>query len=174
VSRFLAALAASLCVFASSAWAQLGPAPSWRLTQGLADSCSSTSGLEMPGVYINAPVPASEQGTLSAPGNPALGYTQDTSFTGVGLNSFTVFLNAPYAYALPPNTPITLSVTTFNEPNFTGGVAYVSTITWNCTTGALVNDRAAQPVPTLGHAALVLLLLALLGIGARAAARRRA
>lgn len=115
----------------------LGPNPSWQLTQGVPASCSASGGLSMPGVDINvSPGPASEQGVLSAPGNPNLGYTVDTSFSGVGTFAFTVFLNAPYA--LPANTPLTLSVTTYNGPNYTGGVSYVSTITWDCTTGALV------------------------------------
>lgn len=166
------ALAVSFGLFAAPAWAQLGPAPSWRLTQGLAGSCSSTSGLSMPGVYINAPAPASEQGTLSAPGFPSLGFTLDDSFTGVGLYGFFVFLSDPYN--LPPHTPLTLSVTTYNQPNLAGGVAYVSTITWNCTTGVLLNGGPAEPVPSLGHAALALLMLTLLGLGARTAARRRA
>lgn len=122
----------------------LGPNPSWQLTQGAAASCSAASTLFMPGVEINvAPGPASEQGVLSAPGNPNLGYTQDTSFSGVGTFGFTVFLNAPYS--LPANTPLTLSVTTYNGPNYTGGVAYVSTATWDCTTGALISLVSGVP-----------------------------
>ena len=121
-----------------------GPSPSWQLTQGAPASCSASSTLFMPGVEINvAPGPASEQGTLSAPGNPNLGYTTDSNFTGVGTFSFFVFVNP--SYSLPANTPLTLSVTTFNGPNFTGGVAYVSTITWDCTTGALVTAAPAMP-----------------------------
>ena len=114
----------------------LGPAPSWQLTQGAVNSCSSSSGISMPGVEINAPSASSEQGVLSAPGYPNLGYTTDSNFTGVGTFSFFAFVNP--SYSLPANTPLTLSVTTFNGPSFTGGVAYVSTITWDCTTGELV------------------------------------
>lgn len=126
----------------------LGPAPSWQLTQGAVNSCSSSSGISMPGVEINAPSASSEQGVLSAPGYPNLGYTTDSNFTGVGTFSFFVFVNP--SYSLPANTPLTLSVTTFNGPNFTGGVAYVSTATWDCTTGALISLVSGVPtVPVM-------------------------
>lgn len=122
----------------------MGPSPSWQLTQGVASSCSDSGTLFVPGVDVNvSPGPASEQGVLSAPGFPNLGYTSDTSFAGVGTFGFTVFVNAPYN--LPANTPLTLSVTTYHGPNFTGGVAYVSTATWDCTTGAIISLVSGVP-----------------------------
>jgi hypothetical protein len=128
----------------------LGPAPSWQLTQGLANTCNSTFGFSLQGVQVNIPSgQASEQGTLSAPGNPNLGFTTDGAYgPNVGtLGGFFVFANAPYS--LPANTPLTLSVTTYNGTSFTGGVSYVSTITWDCTTGALVAQTTvcATPLP---------------------------
>ncbi|MGE0361400.1 MAG: hypothetical protein AB7R67_11805 [Vicinamibacterales bacterium] len=117
--------------------AQVGPAPSWVLTTGAVDSCVDDD-VFLPGVSINVPSPlfASERGILSAPGFPNLGYTQDSSFQGVGAFGFTVFTDP---YSLPANTPLTLKVTTFNQPNFAGGAAYVSVLTWNCTTGAIID-----------------------------------
>ncbi|MCU0599425.1 MAG: IPTL-CTERM sorting domain-containing protein [Desulfobacterales bacterium] len=136
----------------------MGPAPSWRLNQGVAGICSSTSGFFLPGVEINVPdEPASEKGVLSAPGYPNLGFTQDSSFTGVGTFSFYVFVSTPYS--LPPNTPLTLRVTTYNGPNFTGGVAYVSTITWDCTTGELISRK----VPTLNEWGMIIMSLLMAG-----------
>lgn len=128
----------------------LGPAPSWQLTQGAPGTCSSTDGFSMPGVEINIPSgAASEQGTLSAPGYPSLGYTVDGAFGPfVGPHSFFVFVSAPYS--LPANTPITLSVTTYNGTGYAGGVSYVSTVTWDCTTGALIVTETADcpnPLP---------------------------
>ena len=129
----------------------MGPPPSWRLNQGAAGTCSSTSGFLLPGVEINVPgEPASEQGVLSAPGYPNLGYTLDTSFTGVGTFSFFVFVSTPYS--LPSNTPLTLTVTTYNGPNYTGGVAYVSTITWDCTTGELISRK----IPSLNEWGMII------------------
>jgi hypothetical protein len=66
---------------------------------------------------------------------------------------------------------LTLSVTTYNGTNFTGGVSYVSTITWNCTTGAVIKGSAA-PAPALSHLVLVLLSLTLLALGGLHLSRR--
>jgi hypothetical protein len=131
----------------------LGPAPSWELSQGTPGTCSSTGGFVLPGVEINIPEgQASEQGVLSAPGHPNLGYTLDTAFGPfVGSASFFVFVSTPYS--LPANTPLTLSVTTYNGTNYTGGVAHVSTITWDCTTGELVHPTS---VPTLNEWGMII------------------
>jgi hypothetical protein len=148
----------------------LGPAPSWVLTQGAANSCSGTD-IFLPGVQINAPSPASERGTLTAPGQSNLGFTTDTNFTGVGTFGFTVFTGGPYT--VPPNTWLTLSVTTFNGPNFTGGPAYISEITWNCTTGAVIPNPNGVAVPALSEAMLAALALAFAALGAVLLYRKR-
>lgn len=116
----------------------LGPAPSWQLTQGAAATCTVGANFGLPGVEINIPSgQASEKGVLSATGFPNLGTTIDTAFGPfVGPAGFTVFATAPFS--LPPNTKLTLTVTTYAAANFAGGTAYVSTITWDCTTGAVV------------------------------------
>jgi hypothetical protein len=129
---FLLILVLSASVFTTFA---LGPAPSWQLTAAPADVCTGDV-IFIPGMTINAPSPASELGTLSAPGEPNLGFTQDTSFSGVGVFSFAVFTGS---FSLPDNTLLTLSVNTYAGPNFTGGIVYNSTMTWNCTTGEIIS-----------------------------------
>jgi hypothetical protein len=147
----------------------LGPVPSWQLNQGAPNTCSAEVGFFLPGVETNIPEGvASEQGVLSAPGQPNLGSTSDIAFgPWVGPVGFFVF--AP-GYSLPPNTLLTLSVTTYDGPNFTGGISHVSTITWNCTTGAVVSGPAV-PAPALSPLALLLLSLALLALGTRRSRR---
>lgn len=124
----------------------LGPAPSWELSLGAAATCTVDGGFSLPGVSINAPSPASERGTLNAPGFPNLGFTQDTNFTGVGSYGFFVFATAPYT--LPANTPLTLTVTTYPQPNYQGNPAYISSVTWNCTTGAVLALSNGVPLPS--------------------------
>lgn len=153
--------------------AALGPAPSWQLNQGAPNTCSSTGGFPMPGVEINIPTgQASERGVLSAPGNPSLGFTQDSAFGPfVGPSSFFVFVSAPYS--LPANTPLTLEVTTYTGVNQTGAIAFVSRLTWNCTTGVVIPDGPTEPIPTLSEVALALLVLTMLVMGAGSLRRRR-
>ena len=126
-----------------------GPAPSWQLTTAPAGVCSDDD-VTIPNVDVNVPSPlfASEQGTYSAPGFPNLGFTTDTSFQGVGTFNFTVFTDP---YVLPANTPVTLTVTTYNGPNFTGGVAYVSSMIWDCTTGAIISLTNGVPGETCSN-----------------------
>ncbi|GEM_PF-3859944 len=133
----LAVFAVTMTVFA------LGPAPSWQLNLAPAGVCTDDD-VFIPGVEINAPSPASELGTYSAPGFPNLGYTQDSNFTGVGTFGFTVFTDP---YVLPANTQVTLTVTTYKGPNYTGGVAYISSMTWDCTTGVISSLTNTEVLP---------------------------
>jgi len=52
-----------------------------------------------------------------------------------------------------------------------GGVRYVSTITWNCTTGAVIRVRRRLPL-TLSHLLLWLLSLTLPTLGRMRFSRR--
>lgn len=143
-----APVALALLVFASwsasSVHAQISVPPYWMLTQGAAATCADDD-VFLGGVFINVPGPtsASEFGNLSAPGFPHLGFTQDSSFQGVGTFGFTVFTDP---FVLPAGTPITLTVRTFDEPDFQGRVAFLSCVTWNCTTGAIVSIYSGSPL----------------------------
>ncbi len=106
--------------------------PSWEILEGEPNSCADTDGFSIQ-VYINNPAAASEQGQLTVPGYGQVGYTTDSNFSGIGTFSFFIFNTVDYS--VPAHTPLTLTVTTYNLPNFAGGVSYVDTMTWDCTTG---------------------------------------
>ncbi len=111
--------------------------PSWEILEGKPDSCfSDGSGGFMIMVEVQASALASEKGQFVVPGYGQVGYTQDNAFSGAGVFSFMMFASAPYS--VPDHTPVTLTVTTYNGTNFTGGVSYVSTLTWDCTTGETI------------------------------------
>jgi hypothetical protein len=145
--------------------------PSWALNAGVPNSCSGTSGGALfTTVNINNPAAASEQGVLFANGPGVIGSTFDTSYTGVNPSvGFTIFLSA--TYNLPAHTPIRLTITTFNLPNYLGGVSYVDTNWWDCTTGLFVPGPTAN-VPTLSEWALIVMSLAVLAIGIVVVRRR--
>jgi len=165
----LSAAQSSAPLPAAAAAGTLGPVPSWKLNQGAPDTCNVQGSLFLEGAETNIPVgQASEQGVLRALGHPNLGTVMDTAF-GPHVGPVLMLISAG-PYALPPNTPLTLTVTTYNGTNFTGGISYVSTITWNCTTGAVIQRVA--PAPALSHLVLSLLGLTLLTLGGLRLSRR--
>ena len=82
-------------------------------------------------------------------------------------------------YSVPPGTPLTITTTSHAAPGAQGAPTYISTMVWNCTTGAPLSivNQAPPPraVPTLGAAwmALVAALLLLSGVRAVRTLERR-
>src|ERR1022692_3938517 len=117
---------------------------------------------------------------------PAIGTIEEfTDETGSNVGPFTgnysTFHILSFGGGLPPNTPITITLTTYTGHSLSGAVSFVSSLQFDCTTGTILNlngtsPDAAPPIPTLGDAALVALagmlaLLSLLAIRRRRVAR---
>ena len=107
-----------------------------------------------------------------------------TDETGANLGAYNAayptFQIKPFGGGLPPNTKITITVTTYTGPSKTGSISFVSRIVFDCTTGEVLQSSPANPavsIPTLSPVALVAMttLLALLGTAMlRRPTRRRA
>lgn len=114
---------------------------------------------------------------------PSVGLIEEfTDNTGNNLGSFRGrfpnFHIKPFGGGLPPNTPITITISTYTDANLTGSVNWVSSLTFNCTTGRVLRapGRMVAAVPSLSPVALAAtagLLVVLGAISLRRAKRAR-
>lgn len=133
--------------------------------------------------FINATAQTSANVRVSSSAvNPNL-LEQFTDNTGVNVGLFNAvypnFHILGFGGGLAPNTPLTISIATYTGPNLSGTVTFTSTMTFNCTTGAIMRLAQDPPpprpaVPALGNAGLALLALLLALAGALASRKRSA
>ena len=129
---------------------------------------------------INVDTAASADVKVTA---PSVGLIEEfTDQTGANIGPydapFSSFHILAFGGGLPPNTPITITVTTYTGPNLSGSVSSTSSLTFDCTTGRVLRApvRAVSEVPSLSPLALAAtagLLLVLGAISLRRASRDR-
>ena len=132
--------------------------------------------------FINVTGVASADVTVTVPGVGTI--EEFTDETGANLGAYNAayptFQIKPFGGGLPPNTKITIIITTYTGPSKTGSISFVSRIVFDCTTGEVLQSSPANlaaSIPTLSPVALVAMttLLALLGTAMlRRPTRRRA
>jgi len=121
---------------------------------------------------------ASADVKVTAPGVGLIEEFTDETGTNIGpyKAQYPTFHILPFGGGLPPNTPITITITTYSASNLAGRITSASSLTFNCTTGAVLAapSNATEPIPTLSSFAVAATVGLLLLIGALALRRARA
>jgi hypothetical protein len=134
--------------------------------------------------FIDVTAQASADVKVSAPGVGTIEEFTDETGKNIGPYNavFPAFQILAFGGGLAPNTPITITITTYSGPSLSGSSTFVSLLEFNCTTGAVFLTQpppsSAFPAPTLSALGLTTMatLLALIGAGMlrRPARARRA
>jgi hypothetical protein len=129
--------------------------------------------------FINVDNQASTDVRLAVPVIGAIEEFTDETGSNVGPfeGNYSTFHILSFGGGLPPNTPVTITLTTYTGHSLAGVVSFVSTLKFNCTTGTILtlngsDSDALFPIPTLGDATLVA-LSGLLSVAGLLAIRRR-
>jgi len=147
---------------------------------GLAGTCGGSAFTV--NTYINVTAQASADVKVSAPVVGTIEEFTDETGKNIGPYSATypMFQILAFGGGLAPNTPITITITTYSGPNLSGLVTFVSSLEFNCTTGTVLafqpGASSAVPAPTLsplGLAATAVLLVLLGAAMLRRPARER-
>ena len=120
--------------------------------------------------FINVTPTASADVKVTAPGVGLIEEFTDETGANIGPYNATFpgFHILAFGGGLPPDTPITITITTYTGANLTGSVSTTSSLTFNCTTGTVlfVPVNTGLQVPALAPFALAATaaLLLLLGV----------
>ena len=141
---------------------------------GLAGTCGG-SAFDV-NTFINVTSVTSTDVKVAAPGVGTIEEFTDETGTNIGQYNaiYPAFHILPFGGGLAPNTPITITITTYPGATLTGPVSSRSSLVFDCTTGVVLAPRSTgENIPSLSGWALAA-TAALLGLIGAAALRRPA
>ena len=143
---------------------------------GLAGTCGG-SAFDV-NTFIDVDTFASADVKVDAPGVGLIEEFTDETGTNLGPYNavYPTFHIRAFGGGLPPNTPISIAITTYSGPSLAGSVSSRSTLVFDCTTGIVLapaRGGVPEPIPSLSGWALAA-TAALLGLIGAAAFRRPA
>jgi hypothetical protein len=132
---------------------------------GLAGTCGGNA-FDV-NTFINVNTLASAFVKVSATGVGTIEEFTDETGQNIGPYNdlYPTFQIPSFGGGLPPNTLITIAISTYSGPNLSGSITFTSTLVFNCTTGVVILAQpsgALTPLPALspaGLAAMATLLL---------------
>jgi hypothetical protein len=140
---------------------------------GLAGTCGG-SAFDV-NTFIDVDAFASADVKVDAPGVGLIEEFTDETGTNLGPYdaAYPTFHIRAFGGGLPPNTPITITITTYSGATLTGSVSSRSSLVFDCTTGVVLAPARAggQAIPSLSGWVLAA-TAALLGLIGAAALRR--
>ncbi|MHB8626857.1 MAG: hypothetical protein ACYDBJ_26495 [Aggregatilineales bacterium] len=107
--------------------------------------CSNTS-FSVP-ISVNSNAVFSDSASMSVPG---IGNVYSFSENDPAVSGTFPYFVSPNSYTVAPNTPVTVSITTYNGINGGGGVSFSSTAVINCSSGALLSVTNSGVIPGPG------------------------
>jgi hypothetical protein len=154
----------------SGAGAAMGPAVQLLRHQPSLASTSTCGGNAFDvNTFIRVDTNASADVKVSAPGVGLIEEFTDETGANIGPYDakFSNFVIRAFGGGLVPNTPITITITTYTGANLTGTVSFVSSLTFNCTSGVVLAQPSSSPqmIPALSAFAVAATAGLLLIIG---------
>jgi hypothetical protein len=144
--------------------------PSIEITDGVSDVCSNTS-MSLP-VFWNVTDSSSDSSVMSVQGVGTVFTWAENDFAS--WNGPSTYGVTPVPYNVPPGTPVTITITTYNGQNQTGGISYISSIVFACDTGNIISLQSGPPngIPTITEWGMIIFIV-FAGFGAAYYMRRQ-
>ncbi len=120
--------------------------------QGSVPNVCNASHLALP-VFWNVTANSSDSSTMSVQGVGTVFTLTENHSAQIATGTYPL---APVSYNVAAGTPVTVTITTYNGKNQTGGISYSSTIVFDCTTGNIKSLKSGPVTVWSGDVSFVI------------------